>query len=837
MEKIKQVLTKKFKSNRIVFWYDDKQDMRDKYERVSLPGVEKIEIDNNEFGIKYRILRKQPDQKFLVYHEGPAPPYVENWLLDVFLAHDVFSADQESLWISELGLGPEFRDLAVDHRAFFEAKPRRQALKQMLQADDAPPQIKQKMLAISAGLSNSAQFNAIVERLLTEEAEQERDQAGFHMRLIQRSHLDDFLWRQFETHFDYYSEKRSIADFAIKLFESCYHLGLHEEAKLSSYSLQFMNRWKDSRSHYQAFETLSEEYATPLGIEQDLQHRDIGQLAELDYFALIDKKILFKLSKQVIAQTKTAHECQEYIRKRRRTHWYADFEHIYQAIWYGAQFLSDLRKTKLTMNSLEEGINNYVERWHKLDKAYRKFIYHVQASKQITLLETLLDKVQNTYANQFLIKLNDNWQLVINSAPKWSLSGVVNQQDFFDHFVRQKYLKKNHKVVVVISDAMRFEVGSELSERIGGEDGFQVELYPTLGVLPSETCLGMASLLPHKTMTLEKTGSVRVDGKRTQSTQNRAKILAEAVPEGGTALLASDLLNMVTQERRALFRDHAVIYIYHDQIDDVGHNLITESQAFEAAETALDELINIIKKMISANASNLLITSDHGFLYQHNELDKSDYAKMTVDKSQVSKQTRRWVLSEVDELGASFKKFRSDALGYQIESNLFVVKSINRLPKQGATSRFVHGGASLQEIVLPVLWVNKNWDREDVKAVDVDILRSTSSIISTGQFIVSFYQVQPVSTERKARKLRARLYAQDNELISDTHEIVFDQKTDEVRKREVKITFFLSKKAENYNLQEVILKLEEQHPRTTKYIEYKSARYKLQRSFTTDFDL
>ena len=78
-DKITQTLTKLFDKHRIVFWYDNKQELRAEYESLTLENVEKIEINNNEFGIKYRILREEPEQKFLLYKEGKQPPDLENW--------------------------------------------------------------------------------------------------------------------------------------------------------------------------------------------------------------------------------------------------------------------------------------------------------------------------------------------------------------------------------------------------------------------------------------------------------------------------------------------------------------------------------------------------------------------------------------------------------------------------------------------------------------------------------------------------------------------------------------------------------------------------------------
>lgn len=51
---------------------------------------------------------------------------------------------------------------------------------------------------------------------------------------------------------------------------------------------------------------------------------------------------------------------------------------------------------------------------------------------------------------------------------------------------------------VVISDAMRYEVGEELLGRIRNLDRYDAEIEPALASLPSYTQLGMASLLPNK---------------------------------------------------------------------------------------------------------------------------------------------------------------------------------------------------------------------------------------------------------------------------------------------------------------------------------------------------
>jgi hypothetical protein len=162
-------------------------------------------------------------------------------------------------------------------------------------------------------------------------------------------------------------------------------------------------------------------------------------------------------------------------------------------------------------------------------------------------------------------------------------------------------------------------------------------------------------------------------------------------------------------------------------------------------------------------------------------------------------------------------------------------KSINRLRLSGSGSRFVHGGAALQEVVIPLLTVNKS-RQKDISCVKVDIIGSEKSVITSGQIGVNFYQSEPVTEKVKARRLRAAIYNASGELISDVHILDFDSPQENPREREQQVRFILSRQAESSNGQDVFLKLEEQVEGTSQYTGYKSQRYTMRRSFSTDFD-
>ncbi len=827
---IRSALAKMFEKYRIIFWYDAKKELRSDFEALELPGIEKLELANNEFGVKYRLLREKPEQKFLLYHEGPQPEYLDNWLLDVQLAQGEFRTDQVGLWLSELELGLEFADVVQAHEEFFKAVKRKDSLKRLLKPDDTPGMVRLKMLGVCAGVE--PRLDTVLESLLAELSEGRDDK----FKLITRCGLDAFLWEQMKRTYGYESESPGIRDFVIELFKSCYTMGMDGEVLLASDALVFLRRWKDSRQYESSFESLSGECADLLGIEQDLNSRDFRTLIDLDYFRLIDQKIISELVRNVVDRTVSTGDVALWVRQRRQGHWYQDYRHLYEAVDYAAQFVHTLDEATLEMASMADGIEHYSHSWFRLDQLYRKVVYHVRRSGQLTLMGVLTEQIENLYSNNYLLKLNDRWQACVDAATRWSAPPVLLQKDFFHRCV-QPFLNKDKKVYVIISDALRYEIGDELLSLIRQEDRFDAILEPALAMLPSYTQLGMAALLPNKTLEMadNDTGSVNVDGQSSQGTANRIKILDQAITQHGTALRAEELMALNRDDCRALVRDHDVVYIYHNIIDKTGDSRDSEERVFDAVEDTLQELVKIIKKLASANASNLLLTSDHGFIYQNRVLDESDFSGGVVEGEQIRFRNRRFVLGKGLKPAPGLKKFKSAELGLAGNMDVLIPKSINRLRIKGAGSRFVHGGASLQEVVIPVVRINKK-RRSDISSVEVDILRGGTSVITSGQLALVFYQTEPSTEKVQPRTLRAGIYTQDGELISDLHDLVFDFVSDNPRERELQLRFVLTRKAEEANGQEVILKLEEKVAGTSHYKEYKTLTYLMRRSFTSDFD-
>jgi len=817
--------------HRIVFWYDAARDLRGAFEAVEIAGVTKVEIANNEFGLKYRMLRQEPKARFLVYKEAAEPPMEENWLLDVQLATAVFRADQVAIWLAELGINPRFEAAVRDHAEFYRAAKRLARLGELERErpSQTEQEVRRKMLAVCAEAEGD--LDTVIECLLGELAE-ERDDA---LRLIERVGLTGFLWKEVGLRYGYASANPDFQDFAITLFASAWGRAMGEAAALNAEAALMFRRWSASRRWAEAFGTLSGAYQDVLKIRDDVQPRDFRSLMPHDHFEEIDRRIILAIVDGLAKQSLVAGDVLKWVRERRQSHWYNVYADVYQAIGYATEFQQSLAEADLTMTSVADGVKRYAASWFRLDQLYRKFIYHMQKSGQAGLLSELYEAVENRYTTNFVLKLNDAWQDHVTKLTDWAVPGFPRQMDFYKDQAAE-FRRKDQKVVVIISDALRYEVAEEALREIRKLNRFDAELKPMIASLPSYTQLGMAALLPHRSLAFrDDSDLVLLDGESTVGAAAREKaLMAGRAGDRAKVLSAKDFMNLGATEGKDLFRDHDILYLYHNQIDATGDKLVSEEFVPAAAETAIEDLVKLVRKLTSANFSNILITADHGFLWQHRALDESGFA-LAEPEGDIITRNRRFVIGRGLRAGAGMKKFAAAELGLWGDQDVLIPNSINRLRVKGSGSRYVHGGASFQEIVLPILRVGKQ-RKEDIGQVAVQIIPPGRAQITTGQIQINLYQVEPVTEKRQLRQVTASIFANDGMLLSDEVELTFDFTSDNPREREMPRSFLLTRAADDYNNQAVFLKLRSRIGKTSHFEDHAVLQLLLKRGINTDFD-
>lgn len=829
MNKIEEALIKRFQSHRIIFWYDEKGELSDQYNDISLSGVEKIHVKGNEFAVKHKINKQYPTGRFLLYFTGVKPENEENWLLDMELAHHVFHTDQEAMFLQEMGLGYHLKELVTNHMEFFKAKERRLKLKEFLGDGDEHQEIRYKMLAVAFGTENIS----LVTYIHTHGSAYADGNEKFDKDL-ERYNLTKYYWGEIRRKYNYTNDNPSIYDFLLEVFNTNFILG--KNTGLAKESRLLLSLWKDTIQYRDGFGKLSEKIATDIEVERKLHDALIKDIISDDLFRLVDRKVIYELVQLIITEGVSYENVVQFVKQRENKYWYGEVEAFYQSTVYASQLITLVRKYGNTKyKTLLEGTTDYASNLYEIDQMYRKFIWSYRKTSQNKILADLAVKVEKVYTNDWLLIYNNNWQAIINKLPSWSSNIETSQSQFFNTHVKP-VVDKNQRLFVIISDAFRYECGAELTKRLQSENRYEAAISYMVSSLPSYTQLGMASLLPHKELSLQEGSDlVLVDGIPSTGIQGRIKILETNSGVRATAVKAEDLMKMNSaKEGREFVKQYDLIYIYHNRIDKTGDDKTTEEKVFEAVEDEFSFLMEMLKKINNMNGYNMIITSDHGFIYQHDELVESDFSE-SKHTGEIWKDNRRFVIGKNISNDTATKAFKGVDLGIKSDVDVLITKSINRLRIKGAGSRFIHGGASLQEIVVPLIKITKT--RSDTTTqVDIDIIKSTDRI-TTNILAVSFIQTDSVSEQVLSRTIRAVIRAEDGEDLSDQFRYNYDIEEGSERQREVKHRFQLSSKASGkYKNQRVQLVLEEPVEGTSKWKQYKGYYYTLNISFTNDFD-
>ena len=142
------------------------------------------------------------------------------------------------------------------------------------------------------------------------------------------------------------------------------------------------------------------------------------------------------------------------------------------------------------------GARGWIERytaedgWRQLDLAQRRF-ETLLSSVEGDIDPLAVAAVRAAY-EEAVRRMTEGFVKALDKAD-WQVDGVLHQTRIWPEVVASR----SRPVAYIFVDAMRYEMGVELAERLAA--GFEVQLRPAVGALPSITPIGMAALLPGST--------------------------------------------------------------------------------------------------------------------------------------------------------------------------------------------------------------------------------------------------------------------------------------------------------------------------------------------------
>ncbi|PDN23332.1 TIGR02687 family protein [Salmonella enterica] len=816
-------LKAKFAEHRIVFWHDPDKRFLEELDNLELENDTLLDMTaQSQLAVKKRIEIDEPEQQFLLWFPHDAPPKEFDWLLDIRLYSTEFHADFAAITLNTLGI-PQLglREHIQRRKAFFSTK-RLSALKGLVTEQENEASLDKKMVAVIAGVK-TAKTEEILFSLITQYVNQQKDDDSDlenTLAMLKRHDLEGVLWDILNQEMGYQAEHPTLENLILKLF--CTDLSAQADPQKREWleknvlatpsgrasALAFMVTWRADRRYKEAYDYCAQQMQDALRPEDQYRLSSPYDLHECETTLSIEQTIIHALVTQLLEESTTLdREAFKKLLSERQSKYWCQTRQEYCAIYDAlrqAERLLNLRNRHIDGFHYQDSATfwkAYCEELFRFDQAYRLFNEYALLvhSKGAMILKSLDDYIEALYSNWYLAELSRSWNKVLeteNRMQEWRIAGVPRQQNFYNEVVKPQFNNPQIKrVFVIISDALRYEVAEELGNQINTEKRFTAELRSQLGVLPSYTQLGMAALLPHDEICYQPGSGdiVYADGLSTSGTPNRDTILKKYK---GMAVKSDDLLKWKNQQGRDLIRDYEVVYIWHNTIDAMGDSASTEEKTFEACRNAVVELKDLVTRVINRlHGTRIIVTADHGFLFQQQPLSGQDKTTLQIKPDNTIKNHKRFIIGH--QLPADdfcWKGKVADTAGVSDNSEFLIPKGIQRFHFSGG-ARFVHGGAMLQEVCVPVLQVKalqKTAAEKQPQRRPVDIVKHHPLIKLVNNIDkVSLLQTHPVGELYEPRTLNIFIVDNANNVVSGKERICFDSDNNTMEKRVRDVTLKL----------------------------------------------
>ncbi|SEO63992.1 TIGR02687 family protein [Duganella sp. CF517] len=822
-------LTTLFATYPVVFWHDVEAEFGSAVDGLQLVGVQLVRLDDSS-ALRVKLdIERAPEQRWLIYSIKPEPEPTKDWLLDVRMRSKSFRADTTSILLEDLGLSTlGLRGHLKERAKFLRAKDRVDRLKRLVLPGDDASDLDRKMLAVLTRADQPELF-AMLQRLYSAvvvEGVADLSAQPKAWQDIAANDLTPAFWELVQVQLGYTDVNPSLRDLLLRILVTDFCRSLQGDAprqlahfvlpdrSLASNASVFVGRWRSDIAQFANYDALAQAVANELDLVNLLSGQSAEQLVECMTFEDVELRVVQDLKKRIVAGAGANMDVVRTLMARRRDgHWANSLlasanertralAACYDALTAAADFFSLKAAHASGFSFVDAGtaFAQYRDELFRFDLLYRHFHTAADAVEPMgwAVLHELRETIEGVYSGWFIPHLSAAWSKVIE-GPRgllnhWKLPEVTPQQAFYERKVLPLFDGGVKRVFVVISDAFRYEVAQELVQHTNSKSRFKASLDGMLGVLPSYTALGMAALLPHKTLAYKDSANLDVlaDGHVVATLEQRSEQIQRF---GGLAVKAEDLMGLGKEKGRELVRDQRLVYVYHDRIDMTGDKQASETKTFEAAAQTVQELSNLLGFIIhSLNGSTVLVTADHGFMYQESALDESDKSTLDDKPAGTLKAKKRYLIGH--DLGATPKAwFGNTAVtaGTTQEGSLdfWLPKGASRFHFAGG-ARFVHGSAMPQEIVVPVITVRvSEAENAKTKYVSVSLLGAVNKVVTNTQRF-EFIQTDAVSERVLARSVVVSLRdGSDNDKpISNVQSITFDstsQLLDE-RKRSVLLT-------------------------------------------------
>ena len=370
-------------------------------------------------------------------------------------------------------------------------------------------------------------------------------------------------------------------------------------------------------------------------------------------------------------------------------------------------------------------IDFYIASLREVDRLQREF---EQSAPDWLLSTDAIQEIVET-AQKAYQKLTERVQGVFTKhleTSGWPASGMPSNADTFDNVVVPKLQESGRRVAYILVDALRYELGVTLEKQL--RDDGQVEMQAACAQLPTITPVGMASLLPGagSALRIDKQGNdyaVMLGDTKLKTVSQRIAVLKDRYG----ARFAEVKLNDLIRPRYKIESSVELLVVRTNDLDERFESSL-EAGLSDVA-TQLKRLRVAVHKLRELGFDDTVIATDHGF-FINAHAGPGDVG---------SKPPGTWInlhdRSLIGEGSSDVRNFAvsSDHVGIRGSYSRFA--GPKGMVAYSAGVSYFHGGASLQECIVPVISVRLG-DAKKEKAEKLKVEMSYKSRKITTQLPV-----------------------------------------------------------------------------------------------------
>ncbi len=809
-EKVKKYF-RQFPRLRVLFFFDAEREREEEVDTLQIEQVRVVKWNHNDFYLKTMLYGEWSGEKVFLYFSKAAPQKKEEFkqfaLLGILVANKELSLDNVGEFMDEFSLKPHQKSLVAKYMKELKYSSVQEVCKPVLQsAVFEEPILIRGLVSSFLRFSKIKSWTVIIGKMTALALPGQEEELKRFQNKIRDNGLLDILKRHTKDHFAVELKDLS-SDQLMTLLRVIYYnkitQSLSETKEEDPYrtlkikapdTIIYFNQLlqevdRDPRVQERLEEGLNivardiqgSKLISAYGVNANFAHYADDMLWEIMVLEAPNITINPAASIGRLEQLSLQQGLDEVISN--------SLEFMLQA----AQMFERVNNIRTyILDHPDDYIRAYTEDWMYIDMAYRKavsqFRYNDFSEVPAALnLDMILAQVNSSYET-YLDSLNREWLKCLSQFGfDYHKISTPKQYDFY----KKEVAPYDQKVAVIISDALRYEAAASLLSEMHGDSKNTAVLRHQLASIPSKTYIGMAQLLPHKEL-IFKDKQVSVDGISSEGTANRAKIL-QANHDDAIAVQYADIAGKTKVEMRAIFK-HKLVYLYHDEIDNTGDKKSSQHNTFEAVAKTIGVLKQFIKSLHSAyNVARVLVTSDHGFLYNDRKIE--DNYKEEKPNGEQPSHNRYDITEALSSPNLGYQISLSQTTKFKEQKFITIPASVNRYKKQGVGHQFVHGGGSLQELVVPIIESSRKRKEVTKKVMPVLIqqgkLRVISNILRT-----NILQGNKVSRFEKEITIKIGLY-KDLNLLSNEQTIVMNSTEDAPSQRTHKIELTLNNGAGN----------------------------------------